>query len=388
MLDELAGRGLGTVKFHHGIDFSLERKCGSLQKLSPLFFLRWEDYWKLCQEKMALGKRASEVSEAISNWVEFADLSVVAQRIIRDGLRRVIRKEWLVRLAEFLAWKRVLEDLPIKGVLLTEDFLPSERALTLTAKDGGIPTWIVQHGLAIHPDGRGFIPVLADKIFCFGESAVSFFAEFGLPRTRMEITGRPLYDRWVPAKQEGFKKCLSKSFLFLGQPLYKENLCSYQSYISTIEMAAALGREKGIKVRLRPHPREAASAHEAIAGKYEGVEVVPRRESIIESLRTADTVATCFSTGGLEALLMGKHLICLNPGKVPEAELFAKNLGALICRNKSDLILAMRSVAESSETSEADLRKQRDKILRDNLCLLDGMATRRIADHILKDLPN
>lgn len=153
-------------------------------------------------------------------------------------------------------------------------------------------------------------------------------------------------------------------------------------------MAAALGREKGIKVRLRPHPREATSTHQAIAGKYEGVEVVPKKESIVESLRTADTVATCFSTGGLEALLMGKHLICLNPGNVPEAELFAKNLGALICRNKSDLILATRNVAESSETSNTDWKKQREKILTDNLCQLDGMATRRIADRILKDLPN
>ena len=78
-------------------------------------------------------------------------------------------------------------------VVVDEDATPQNRILVLAARELDIPTLIVQHGM--FGVKSAFIPMVADHIAVWGEESRKKLIEWGVPDSKITVTGNPKYDK-------------------------------------------------------------------------------------------------------------------------------------------------------------------------------------------------
>ena len=116
--------------------------------------------------------------------------------------------------------------------------------------------------------------------------------------------------------------------------------------------------------------------------KHSRIVVLEPRAKLRDCLNRSDVVITYSSTGGIEAVLLGKRLLCLNLDHVRSVvrdmyiesgiaeEIVNLNQLEKLIRNMNDMVTAK------------DLRLARSRFISDMVHLVDGKASRRIVNLI------
>lgn len=237
------------------------------------------------------------------------------QNLKRLGRKMKLPKEvvWRIQLKLLRQTRRVsgcvtlLKKISPKAIVTEFDRHDKWSCLISAAKVLGVPSFTLVHG-GMHPSGSGYTPVLADKIFCWGESQRLSLIRAGVSADNIVITGCPRISSVVDASpvesREKVGLDLIMPVVLLATNPSPGKLQLAESFCSAIE------EMKGVQGVIRLHPSEKLGDYEHIAEQYPDQVFMGNKEwSIDEALTAANIVVIYNSTFGREALVKKKTVV-------------------------------------------------------------------------------
>jgi predicted glycosyltransferase len=245
----------------------------------------------------------------------------------------------------------------------------------------GITTLIVQHGVV--EDHPVYGPIYTDKMAVTGEAMKNVLMKRGVMPEQLVITGQPRYD-------ELFMRTFNKEKLFreLGistdnkiivlttQPVsHEEN----ESLISAV--TAAMKEFPQAQLVIKLHPDENLKWYQHAINSLNYKVIIVKDLDLFELLNACDVMMTLYSTTALEAMIMDKPVITINLMNIPDRMPYAESGAALGVYSAEDIAPAIKKAMYDEEIKKK-LETGRKKFVYEQAYLIDGKASRRVADLI------
>lgn len=187
-------------------------------------------------------------------------------------------------------------------IVLNDDALPIHRAIVLVARELGIPTVEIQHGIYVGKfvtTGRE-----ADYLFVFGRHFKDFYVKNKIKDPKhIKILGYPYRIRKKDICNDNKEK---KLVIYLGQnyDVYNKDLISNK--IETIKNIQKICKKLGFDFVYRPHPSDDMNI---MKSKLKDVTFTPDGETLSKSFENGDIFISFDSTALVEATLNSKVAI-------------------------------------------------------------------------------
>lgn len=208
---------------------------------------------------------------------------------------------------------RYMKDQPPACLVIGTTELMITRVLALAARRRGVPAICLQHGVIALE--QSYMPVFADLQAVYGPADLAWYAERGVSRRRLAVTGHPRYDPIFTSPRAPAAAVAARLGLPPGERCV---LVATQPHLPEERidgLIRLLARNRRVRVLLKPHPLELltgkTAAHSRWAKAYPNVTLVPPRVGLDELLSLANCVIAESSTVGLEALMAGRPLFVL-----------------------------------------------------------------------------
>ncbi len=187
--------------------------------------------------------------------------------------------------------------------------------LVLAARSLGIPTFSLQHGV-MDRDAVGYVPVIADRMFCWGELHRRIMTEAGQDPAHLAIGGCPRLTPELVAEPQKVRGRLSIDPSHRVVMLGTSPIPPAQRKVLAECFCRALQELDGITGIVRLHPSESLEFYTDIAGKYPQVKFLDNVQvSLDESLVAADVVVVQNSGLGSDALVKRRLVVVVDvPG--------------------------------------------------------------------------
>lgn len=234
--------------------------------------------------------------------------------LLADG---TLRERFLADIPEMVRLvvqaERYMEEHPPGCLLLGTTELMFTRVLALAARRRAIPVICLQHGMIALEES--YMPVFADVQGVYGPADMDWYAERGVERHRLALTGHPRFDAIFARRPMPERTAAAK----LGIPPDEWRvLVATQPHLPAERigrLVRLLAQKPGLRVLIKPHPleerTEKLSEYARMADEHRNVTIIPRRISLYDVLPHAGCVIAESSTVGLEALLFGCSLLVL-----------------------------------------------------------------------------
>jgi len=307
---------------------------------------------------------------------------------------------------------RLIENLLIKKkinlVLLPNDVTHEMKTIAKVAKNLGIKSLVIQHGYVGHP--IGFLPLTADKIAVWGKKSKEFFIQNGVDKSRIVITGCPRFDRYikgkVPSKNKVCKELginpnekivvLATQHANRGSTFANVHIRDdeFEKIVKIVIDATKELSDYQLVIKLHPSDNK-VEVHKQIIFRITSnlpKEIkqrifVVQHVDISKILSICDVLITFTSTTGLEAMILKKPIITIHLENKNVINYYSLMGGVLVCRTKDELKKALERIS-LDETFKNSLIRKYYKHIYDHLYMLDGMASKRIANLIVSLIEN
>jgi glycosyltransferase involved in cell wall biosynthesis len=224
--------------------------------------------------------------------------------------------------------------------------------LVLAARTLGIPTFSLVHGV-INDRAVTFVPVLADKIFCWGEIQRRQLLEAGEKRAEILIGGCPRLTRDLSVTPAEARRRLGlpvdNPVIMLGTTPVRAQDCRDMAELFC-RATHAIG---GVSAVVRLHAQEHLDTYSPVASRYPAVRFLMNREATLdEALAAADIVVVPNSGFGSDALVKGRLTIVLDlPGmRLGHGRELIEQAGCPRAANAEELAAAIKKlVTDASE---------------------------------------
>ncbi|MDY6834945.1 MAG: UDP-N-acetylglucosamine 2-epimerase, partial [Chloroflexota bacterium] len=231
------------------------------------------------------------------------------------------------------------------------------------------------------------------KLAVFGDQMKRNLLDRNIPEDRIVVTGCPLLDSVHSTRTSVDTNvicellnipCDTKKLLLLTQPFVKDGKWSAQQgdqFASTV--LKAMSRIPECTTLLKIHPREKRSEYQRLLqGVGLGhIPIIQREVSLYELLVISDLVVGVNSTALLEAMCFGKPVVVVNLYQESDVFGFVTSRAVLNVEDSEVLDSAIQT-ALYDEDVMLELSEKREKYVYDNAYLIDGKASKRVADLI------
>ncbi|MGA2030825.1 MAG: hypothetical protein ABSG68_01095 [Thermoguttaceae bacterium] len=185
-------------------------------------------------------------------------------------------------------------------------------ALILVARRQGIPTYTLVHG-AVNDNALGYVPLVADKAFCWGELDRNKLIASGADPARLFIAGCPRLRKGLLADRA---VALAKVELDPGKPLVLLATAPYD-IAARLQLAGtfceAIKKLDGVSGAVRLHPSETLNTYSALIARYPDVRFLANSSCTQDEALAAAEVVVVHSSGfGSDALYQGRLAIVLD----------------------------------------------------------------------------
>jgi len=252
--------------------------------------------------------------------------------------------------------------------------------LVLCARQLGIPTLSLVHGV-INDQAVTFVPVLADKIFCWGEIQRQQLIAAGEKRAEILIGGCPRLRRDLSVTPAEARTRLGlpveKPVIVLGTTPVKE--CDRREMAELFCVAAAA--VPGVSAMVRLHPSEQLDAYAPVAKRHPNVRFLRNRDATLdEALAAADIVVVPNSGFGSDALVRRRLVIVLDlpTMRLGHGRELIEQAGCPRATNAQELAAAIQDLL----TNEAERQRHfaaAERYVTDFCAFFGGDSARRIA---------
>jgi len=218
-----------------------------------------------------------------------------------------------------------------------------------------------------------------DKVLVNGNIAREILKTRGVPESKMIIVGQPKYDSFIKRiKVDELKNDNHRKYLFAAT----KELIRDDKNIRFLKEVTRCCANSEVHLIIKMHPR-APEIPEDVLGVLKGedatfFEVVKEGDDTVEILKKCDAVITLYSTVILEALMMDKEGIAVH---------YLAGEQNLRHYNKYEAIFPIQNEGEVSTIIQESMKCRKEmgnkkKLLEDELCKLDGKASKRAAEII------
>ena len=200
----------------------------------------------------------------------------------------------------------------LKCIVLNTDVHKTSRALVLLAKQRNIRTGVLQHGSPVLE--YGYLPVLSDYFFTWGEISQKWFNDRGTPLKKLLLTGTPKADKIFThplfSKRNNTNK-IEKVLLII-------NPVGVELVIKMLQICKDAAIDKTYELTIKLHPSSNDNREEVEKIFPKNVQVL-KHENTHTLLAETDAVITTNSTVGNEAIAFNKPLVQLKLRETEDA---------------------------------------------------------------------
>lgn len=214
-------------------------------------------------------------------------------------------------------FKRILLDKKVKVMVLTSENGFFEKCAIAAAKEAGVKTFIIQHGV-----GLGTI-LTSNKyglnFLVFGKKNKDYLLKWGIDKKKVHMVGPVIFENIN--KYIGRKSKTSKEVVIATSPLIESNVLSKNKYFKRLEgiLRKAIG-VKGIKIILKLHPREShikdyKKMLRRLKIKEKKITICPgsiTRDEFYKIIQRCEVFAHMGSTAAFESMIIGRPTITMN----------------------------------------------------------------------------
>jgi len=270
-------------------------------------------------------------------------------------------------------------------IIVITDAPSIERSIIHAGKMLKIPSLRLQIGLIGHRHDQ--CELLVDKMAICGEATKKILTDkCKIDPDKLIITGCPAYDRLVNAN-----KYFNKEQILMNLKLkeYKkiivfatENLTEKENNKLANIVCKSLENFHDIQLIIKVHPGESdLETYKNIAKKV-GIDYkVIRDIDIYKILYISDLLITYFSATGLEAMLLKKPVITLNPFEGNDPVGYATSGATLIARNVKELQGSISIALYENQAITTLIENMKEYVYKQSY-KQDGKATERVVDLI------
>ena len=268
------------------------------------------------------------------------------------------------------------------------------RAAVTAAKEFGIPSFAIQHGI-MYPHyyshehapfellGDDAVPI-PTKTAVYGSLAKDLLVKRGsYPEDRIVITGSPKFDALVRAA-EGFDREKTRAELHVPESARVLVLATRFTSVGPVfaDLVEAVERLEEVWLFVKPHQAESPAPYEAILGRAGAAHttMLSGKKNLLELLFASDGLITVDSFASSEALVLGRPVLVVN---------LPNNLSALVERgvalgasSGASLEQVLRKLL-FDETARKELEDKRKEYIQEFAFGADGRSTERIVEAIL-----
>jgi hypothetical protein len=252
----------------------------------------------------APAERFGDVDEPLAQALHRLALDAISVRAPRE----------LARLSTF---RRTFARVPPRCLVLPNDVAADMRAAITAARENGVPTVVVQHGVYLDPrqstttdiDERLDDLETADEVAVWSPVTAAAIHNRARP---IHVIGYPLQHRRV-VRARG---AVAKRVMILVQP--PERITSIGSarmsgWHASTAIAAVLAFDGSAVITLRPHPSQGTEAMQAVADAFPAASVTVDVQTPIEELAARhDLCVAGRSTAAFQAARAGARVAVLN----------------------------------------------------------------------------
>ena len=276
-----------------------------------------------------------------------------------------------------------LDEVRPSAVLLTSDQHRMGRLVCEATALRGIPTFVLQHGL---PQARiGLLPVVADHVVVWSESAADWFVRHQTPREKIEVTGNPRLDPLASMERNAARRRVDSLFRKAGSPRILLALSPTSSVVNraVVDMAlqALISSPKAnLVIKLHPGEHEWDFVSNAIRTAWwahDRIRVI-RRGELLPLLLWADATVLHRSTVAVESLAARTPVVVADAGgALNTANLELGELGLSVVRTGAELAVACAEL--SAGPARDEFFQDRARAIERLVGPVDGDAHLRIA---------
>jgi hypothetical protein len=213
-------------------------------------------------------------------------------------------------------YKYFLDKFEPRFILTEYDRYGSISPLVLQARIKGIPSFSLMHGVINNP--FGYLPVLADALFVWGESQKNYLIKFSNDSTKVLVGGAPQFSKTSFSQRNSVLGKLSldasKKYVVFGS----SNVPEPYRKLAMREFceAASQNNDTGIKFLVKLHPAEQKEYYAEVFNDNNDIMFLPKVGlSKMEFLSFCDLLIIYCSALGFDAILNDCPLIVLNVGE-------------------------------------------------------------------------
>jgi len=220
--------------------------------------------------------------------------------------------------------KSIVKKINPKLIILNHDFTTETRMIALVARELGVPTVEIQHGL-YSGKKKIFTGKYVDYVFVWGEFFKNLYLKSELKQgSAIKVLGYP-----YPVIQHKNNK-YNKKVVYLGQTVELYGDSFFNTKKDTIKGLNVLCEELGFEFIYRQHPSENL---DSLKSFLNGVRFCPENEKLGETIKNNDIFISFNSTALIESALNSKMSVQLINYDIPTDDF--EELG--ICRSFTDL---------------------------------------------------
>jgi hypothetical protein len=345
-----------------------------------------------CEE--VLKERSHEFQEGVLRLMHremFYDLRrefPLIWKVFEDNLKELVERIFPDMILRIMAANKVISSFRPVAVTGGDDCDYRARVYFLSARKEGIPTLLIQQGLASYKT-VDFMHLSTDRVAVIGEESLKELSGLGVERERMIITGRPGFDDLV--KEDGNEKVVdpfkmgktSKYILFTSQPFVVGAFKSLQSRNKIIENIYSLS-SPDMPIMVKPHPGEDMRLHRKLAKKYPYTILANKESDTNQLIKQCEIFMTCSSTTALQAMIAEKLIIIINLEGCSEHTPYYQIGATLRVDSPDELVRILRYALDNRDEVLRKLRQERNNFVMRNAYLPDGKASERVRDIIVE----
>ena len=291
-------------------------------------------------------------------------------------------KEFLVVLVTYFEIaKKIIAQEKITALILTSPNSLFERCFVAAASQRPIPCIVIQHGAGLSRLIDFSCPV---HYAVFGEQTKQKVIAAGAPSEYVHVTGPVVFDQAHKYKNQVQKD--SNLILVVTGPYVEDNNLSKKIYFERMnEIIQKIGRIPNHKIIIKLHPREKHLAeYEKIVKTHHLQNVTffdnrTPREKFYETIAQCRSFVSFGSTASIEAMIIGKPIVTINPTDDPKIVSLMED-ATINVTYQEDIPAAVKR----SFQDEEHFRKKREKYLQDHCGMVDGKASERIVELVMK----
>lgn len=321
-------------------------------------------------------------------------------RILEKIIRGLIIYDFPRARKNIIFLKRLYKDLRPRVIVLREAVKGPERAIVLTAKQAGIPTLVIQHGILAARNV--YTRLLSDKIALWGKAGIDWYGAYGNDTSKCVVTGKPEHDL-SHFRKNNYKEESQNAFLKIGADPNKETIfyvpgnfknarylrsVYYTQDLDYVVLGLLLNiaecfSQRQLIIKVRPFDFiEMDSLINSRIKNCPNVFVVRDIDPLPLIANSSLIITSWFSSLALDAVILDKPVITINFYKretdpVP----FAQRGVALSVTKPEDLYPSVKQVFEDASLRDY-LASNRESFIYDYAYKIDGKTTERVLNLI------